>query len=101
MEDFRVVYSTVARDNMWLVSYKVKGTNFGHKFDHNGLAVPFRAETINVNTFGGSGTGTVYETRVRIDHLALEETFVGALETIEGFGGEVGDGCVTIFLSCL
>lgn len=84
---------------MWLVSDTVRTPHFEHKFNHTGLWC--KTGSIDVKAFGGSGAGPFYETRIKIDHLNLGATRVGALQQIRGFGGEVGDGCVSISFSSL
>lgn len=79
---------------MWLISNNA-GPNF--RFDHAGLW--YELKRINVKAFGGSGEGSFYKTLIKIVDLDLGETFVGGLDKIEGFGHEVGDGCVTVFFS--
>lgn len=92
-QTFDVVFSTVARDNILL---------FKHKFDHTGLPSVYTAPGYNgfqVNAFGGKGSGGNYCSATKIGQVDLGKTIVGVLEKFEGFGDEIGDGCVMISFS--
>jgi hypothetical protein len=105
-QEFNVVFSTVAQGNMWLVAHDVitksdKLPEFAHKCVRNNWRPRFKASKIDrfaVNAFGGTGKGRNYFANTKIGQVSLGSTIVGVLLEIEGFGGEIGDGCVT---SCL
>ena len=86
---------------MWLVSSSDTGS-FEHKFDLRLTGLRFRSKGagaqdswLTVNAFGGKGRARNYNTETQIGEAKLGGTIVGALKDIEGFGGEIGDGCVT------
>ena len=66
---------------------------FGHKFV--GTDMQHQKTKFEVDAFGGQGTGRNYWSAIKIGGVDLSDTIVGVLERIKGFGGEMGDGCVS------
>ena len=92
---------------MWLISFDIKQYSerlFRHKFDYRYLQSQRTSTKVkNIRftdfAFGGTGSGRNYYADTKIGQVYLGSTTVGAIDAIEGFGGEIGDGCVTISLS--
>ena len=81
---------------MWLVDAAMQERNqriFAHKYSPTAIN---HEKEIAVKIFGGEGHGRIFRTTIAIEDVDLGEILVGFLRTITGFGGEIGDGCVTL-----
>ena len=98
-QDFDVAFSTALFDDILLIpdDFGKKDNKFGS--EHQVQGPQGVSGTIGAPVFGGEGTGSLYriETKIKTQDGLVNwgNIFVGALEKIEGFGGEMGDGCVS------
>ena len=83
---------------MWLVDAKVQQEDNQRIFTHRFTLLDNRKalNEIAVKIFGGEGDGHTFRTNIAIGKVNLGQIHVGFLQTVTGFGGEIGDGCVTV-----